>query len=385
MNTLLQDVRYALRTLRAAPGFTAAVVLTLALGIGANTAIFSVVNAVLLRPLPYDQPDRLVRIFETPTARPDELRSIAHPTLDEWDLGLRSFEGVALFGPTTLALATDERPEQLSGATVSAAFFSILRATPALGRVFTPEEYRPGGPRALVLSDGLWRRRFGADRDILGKSLTLDGTPFTVVGVMAPRRMYPPDAEFWTTTALDPEFDARGARHLSALGRLNPGTSLAAATEELTLVQRRLADRFPRQYAGYGMRLIGLRDRRASRRGVGSRGVPRAGRRQHPARLRDLIGRKSPRRHGGDRHRNRTRRRSGSGLSRARCRPAHAAQGRRTQPNHCARSHTPADQSRGRANRDGGDAAGRGGLVDPQHRPVGWRRCGRPHRRCPFL
>jgi putative ABC transport system permease protein len=261
MSTLLQDIRYALRTLRAAPGFTAAVVLTLALGIGANTAIFSVVNAVLLRPLPYDQPDRLVRIFETPPGRPDELRSIAHPTLDEWDLGLRSFEGVALFGPTTLALATDERPEQLSGATVSAAFFSILRATPALGRVFTPEEYRPGGPRALVLSDGLWRRRFGADRDILGKSLTLDGTPFTVVGVMAPRRMYPPDAEFWTTTALDPEFDARGARHLSALGRLNPGTSLAAATEELTLVQRRLADRFPRQYAGYGMRLIGLRDR----------------------------------------------------------------------------------------------------------------------------
>lgn len=261
IDTLAQDLRYALRTLRAAPGFTAAVVLTLALGIGANTAMFSVVNAVLLRPLPYDQPDRLVRIFETPPGRPDELRSIAHPTLDEWDLGLRSFEGVALFGPTTLALATEERPEQLSGATVSAAFFSILRATPALGRVFTPEEYRPGGPRALVLSDGLWRRRFGADRDILGKSLTLDGTPFTVVGVMAPRRMYPPDAEFWTTTALDPEFDARGARHLSALGRLNPGTSLAAATEELTLVQRRLADRFPRQYAGYGVRLIALRDR----------------------------------------------------------------------------------------------------------------------------
>src|SRR6266567_599366 len=129
MQTLLSDLRYSVRSLLRVPSFAIAVVAVLALGIGANTAIFSVVNAVLLRPLPYDQPDRLVRIFETPPGRPDELRSIAHPTLDEWDLGLRSFEGVALFGPTTLALATEERPEQLSGATVSAAFFSILRAT----------------------------------------------------------------------------------------------------------------------------------------------------------------------------------------------------------------------------------------------------------------
>jgi putative ABC transport system permease protein len=263
MDTLLQDLRYAWRSLRMNPGFTAAVVLTLALGIGANTAIFSVVNAVLLRPLPYDQPDRLVRIFETPPGRPDELRSIAHPTLDAWDTpaGLRSFEGIALFGPTTLAFGSGGRPEQLSGANVTAAFFPILRTTTALGRTFTPEEYRPGGPRAVVLSNGLWRRRFGADRDIVGKSLTLDGESFTVVGVMAARPLYPPDAQFWTTTALDHEFDQRGARHLSAIGRLQPSVSLAAATEELTLVQRRLAERFPNNYAGYGMRLMELRDR----------------------------------------------------------------------------------------------------------------------------
>jgi putative ABC transport system permease protein len=261
MDTLLQDLRYAMRTLRTSPGFTLAVIATLALGIGANSAIFSVVNGVLLRPLPFDQPDRLVRIFETPPERPEELRSIAHPTLDAWDEGLQSFEGIALFGPTSLVWAADDRPQELSGATVSSAFFSVLRARPALGRTFTPEEHKPGGPRALILSDGLWRQRFGADRSVLGKSLMLDGTSFTVVGVMGPGPVYPPTAEFWTTTALDAEYNERGARHLSGIGRLRPNVSLAAATNELVLVQSRLAQQFPKNYGGYGIRVMGLRDR----------------------------------------------------------------------------------------------------------------------------
>src|SRR5262247_3533473 len=130
METLFMDLRYALRSLKSSPTHTAAVIVTLALGIGANTAIFSVVNAVLLRPLPYPEPDRLVRIFETPPGRPNDLRSIAQPTLADWATGLKSFEGVALFGPVTLALAGEGRPQQLSGVSVTPAFFPILRATP---------------------------------------------------------------------------------------------------------------------------------------------------------------------------------------------------------------------------------------------------------------
>ena len=261
MDSLLQDIRYAVRTLRSSPAFTAAVVATLALGIGANTAIFSIVNTVLLRPLPYEEPDRLVRIYETAPGRPDELRSVAQPTLEDWETGLRSFEGIALYGPVTLDLAGQGRPQQLAGVSVTAAFFQILRAKPALGRTFTPDEYRPEGPRALVLSDGLWRRQFGADPRVLERPVTLDGASFTVVGVMAPGSFYPPDAEFWTTTAVDQEFRDRGARHLSGLGRLRPDVSLAAATNELQLVEQRLAERFPRNYTGYGIRLVALRDR----------------------------------------------------------------------------------------------------------------------------
>src|SRR5438045_6421060 len=125
MQTLVQDLRYGLRMLMNKPGFAAVAVITLALGIGANTAIFSVVNAVLLRPLPYAEPDRLVRIFETPPGRPEDLRSIAQPTLEDWqpEGGLHAFEGIALFGPQTVDLAGDGHPQQLSGASVTASFF----------------------------------------------------------------------------------------------------------------------------------------------------------------------------------------------------------------------------------------------------------------------
>ena len=268
MDSLFQDIRFAVRTLRSSPTFTLAVVATLALGIGANTAIFSVVNTVLLRPLPYPEPDRLVRIFETPPGRPDDLRSIAHPTLNDWT-NLRSFEGIALYGPTSLTFASNGRPRQVSGASISQSFFAILRAKPAHGRAFTPEEYRPGGPRAVVLSDALWRDQFGADPQILERSLLLDGESFRVVGVMAPAPAFPPGAAFWTTTGLDAEYDARSARHLSALGRLAPGASPATATQELETVERRLAERFPKQYSGYGIRVMELRERI-----VGAAGTP---------------------------------------------------------------------------------------------------------------
>jgi predicted permease len=258
---LLRDCSYAVRSLRGRPGFTAAALLTIALGTGANTAVFSIVNAVLLRPLPYENPDRLVRIFETPPGRPDDLYSVARPTLEDWENGLASFEGVALHGPWSLDISAGGKPEQLEGASVSPAFFSVLRASPSLGRAFTAEEHRPGGDRAILLGDGLWRRRFGADAAVLGRRLTLDGESFDVIGVMPRGFAYPRGAEFWVTNAVDAEFDRREARHLSAIGRLKPGVPIAGATAELTSVEQRLAERFPRTYAGFGIRLIPLQDR----------------------------------------------------------------------------------------------------------------------------
>ena len=262
MEELLQDLRYAARQLVTRPGFTAVAVATLGLGIGASSAIFSVVNGVLLRPLPYEQPQQLVRVFETPPHRPDELHSVALPTLADWSAALHSFDGIALYGPTSLDLGSSEgRPEQLSGALVSPAFFDVLRVRPALGRFLTSEEQRPGGPRVAILSDRLWRRRFGADSGVVGRSLTMSGDPFTIIGVMPSGFGYPAGAEFWTSTALDYEFDERAARHLSAIARLSAGTTLETATADLRAAEHRLAQEYPANYEGYGVLLMPLIDR----------------------------------------------------------------------------------------------------------------------------
>jgi putative ABC transport system permease protein len=262
MDALLQDIRLAVRQLVTHPGFTAVAVATLGLGIGATSAILSVVNGVLLRPLPYEQPERLVRIFETPPDRPDELRSVAMPTLAGWSAGVHRFDAIALYGPTELDLGGDQgRPEQLSGVTVSAAFFDVLRVRPALGRSFTPEEQQPGGPRVVILADGLWRRRFGADGGVIGRTLSMGGDPFTIIGVMPPGFGYPAGAEFWTSTALDAEFNERGARHLSAIARLSAGSSLEAATADLRAAERHLAEQYPANYEGYGVLVMPLLDR----------------------------------------------------------------------------------------------------------------------------
>jgi putative ABC transport system permease protein len=260
MSSWLQDLRYALRALRRAPGFTLTASLTLAVGIGATTLVWSVVDGVVLRPLPYDEPGRLVRVFETAPGRPDDTRSIAHPTLDAW-ADLRSFEAIALYGPWSLDLAGEGRPERLEGAAVSPGFFATFRARPALGRSFTQDEYRPGGPRVIVLSEGLWRRRFGADPVILGRTLRLGGDPFAVIGVMPRGFGYPGGAGFWVTTALDAEYDARRARHLSAIGRLSPGVDLAAARADLLRVESSLAAQYPEAYTGFGIRVEALHER----------------------------------------------------------------------------------------------------------------------------
>ena len=175
---LIHQIRYALRTLRSAPGFTTIAILTIALGVGANTAVFSVVDAVLLRPLPYAHPDRLVRLSEVPASRPPSMRySVAAPSLQHYRLA-GSFEGLAGYNRMSRTLTGSGDPVQVRGEEVTTNLFTVLGASAAIGRVFGPDEDDPGRRRVVVLMDAFWRAKFGGDRAILGRVLTFNGEPY---------------------------------------------------------------------------------------------------------------------------------------------------------------------------------------------------------------
>jgi hypothetical protein len=194
MNTIWLDMRYGLRMLAKKPGFTTVAVLTLALGIGANTAIFSVVNAVLLRPLPYPEPSRLVALWESNQERPELRNAISYPNFFDWRSQNQSFERMASYYTNDVALTGVATPVNLRSAVVSPELFAVLGVQPRLGRWFVEEEERPGA-RAVIINHGLWQRQFGSDPNIVGSSLTLDGKPFTVVGVMPEGFQFPIEAD----------------------------------------------------------------------------------------------------------------------------------------------------------------------------------------------
>ena len=236
-----QDVRYALRKLGKSWGFTLVALVTLALGIGANTAVFSVVNAVLLRSLPFDEPDRLVRLESTKQGTPS---AVSVSDFLDWRAQSRSFEGMAAVTDNTLNLSGGSgEPMRLNGARVSASLFPLLRAHPIVGRTFAPEEDRAGAPRVVVLSEALWRSRFGGDPAVVGRAVTLDGEPYTVIGVLPGAEAYPAHADAWVPAAfavweIDPK--NRGARYISVVARLQPGVTLERAGSEMRSIARRL-------------------------------------------------------------------------------------------------------------------------------------------------
>ena len=199
MTTLLQDLRYALRQLRRSPGFTLVAVLTLALGIGANTTIFSVMNATLLKRISFPDPDRLVLVWQTYGKAPGNYNIVSAPNYWDFEKQNHVFEGIALCdsvgrGYNLSASGSSREPEQVPGLRVSANFFSVLGVQPFLGRTFLPEEEIRGKDHEVILSYGLWQRRYGADRSLVGKTIKVDGEDFTVVGVM-PREFH---WEFWS-------------------------------------------------------------------------------------------------------------------------------------------------------------------------------------------
>jgi putative ABC transport system permease protein len=248
-----QDLRYAVRGLRQRPGFTLVAVLTLALGVGANTAIFSVVNGVLLRPLPYERADRLAMIWGHRNQEP--LAELSVP--EYWDLRERthSFAGVAAFTDGNINLTGTGTPERIRAGYFTANTPAVLGVAPAIGRAFTTEEDLPGGPPVVLLGDGLWRRRFGADPKVIGRVLVLDDTPTTVVGVMPPDFQLPSHyagapKELWAPMQLDPAINrgVRGWHFLEVIGRLRDGVALDAASAETSTLMRGMLATYPMEY-----------------------------------------------------------------------------------------------------------------------------------------
>jgi len=218
METFLQDVRYSVRTLLKKPAFACIVILTLALGIGANSAIFSVVNALLLRPLPYSDPDRLVVVWSVYRTNDKAYASAAN--FRDWKEQSQAFEHLAAYDTGRFNLGGGGQPEALDGALVSADLFPVLGVKPALGDLLRPEQEQPGQDRVALISNGLWLRRFGADKNVLGKTLTLDGNTYTVSGVMPANFNFPEKAELWIPLSFGPdEVNDRSYNHLSVIGR----------------------------------------------------------------------------------------------------------------------------------------------------------------------
>jgi predicted permease len=267
IDDLRRDVTYALRSMRKSPAFTIVAVLSLALAIGANTAIFSIVNAVLLRPLPFEEPERLVRIFtKTPDGRTFEL---SPGKFYGWQRDAQSFEGMAVYpccGFRELALTGTGAARAVRTIAVSAGFFDIIRVRPALGRVFRPEEDTPGGKFVVVLSDGFWRTEFGGDPHVIGRMLQLDDRPYTIVGVMPASASVASwtamAGDVWVPIALDDQQrTARGNHFLDGVARLNAGVELSRAQSEMNAISARLAQEFPNTDGrGWGVLVIPMQE-----------------------------------------------------------------------------------------------------------------------------
>jgi putative ABC transport system permease protein len=237
LETMWQDARYAARTFLKEPSFTVVAVLTLALGIGANTAIFSVVDAILLRPLPYPEPDRLVRIWES-SVRFDSPRNVVNPiNFLDWRDHSRSFEAIAAIVDHMSNLSVNGQPIAVHSLTVSPEFFSILRVPPLLGRTFIPEDGVPGHNQIVLLSYQFWRDHFGANPSVIGQQIEVDGARYAVIGVMPLSFSFPKTrSEIWLPAAITRTDEWKGGRFLTVLGRLKPGVTLQQAQQDMTAV-----------------------------------------------------------------------------------------------------------------------------------------------------
>lgn len=259
MESLKQDLYYGLRMLWKSPAFTLIAVIALALGIGANTAIFSVVNGVLLRPLPYPQPEQLAMVWLDNRRQGIRDDITSYPNFTDWRDQSKTFQGMAAVRGISANLTGSGEPEELRGASVSSNFFQLMGVTPALGRGFTIEEEQPGKDKIVVLSHALWLRRFGGDPGILNKTIYLSGEANTVVGIMPPGFQFPGKTEIWGTLAPNDRLRAaRGAFWLPVVGRLKPGVTRQQAQADMDVIARQLEQQYPNANAGYGINVVPL-------------------------------------------------------------------------------------------------------------------------------
>src|SRR5215213_7847213 len=264
IETVWRDVRTGVRALVHSPIFSAVTVLSLALGIGANTAIFSVVNGLLLRPLPYPESEQIVDVWHTPPQQsfPGLDRfSVSPANYLDWKAQSTVVEQMAVYTDTGLSLSTGNDPLPLIGAVVSSDFFSVLRSNAMQGRTFTPDEERPGRDQVVVIGHGLWQRAFGANPNIIGQTLTLNSRSFTVIGIMPAGFEFPRKAELWVPLAWDDnERQTRSDHNYLVIARLKQNTSLQQAQAEMSTISSRLEQQYPEENKGWGAVVIPLHE-----------------------------------------------------------------------------------------------------------------------------
>jgi predicted permease len=259
LEDFLRDVRYGVRSLRRRPGFAAVVVLTLAVGIGGTTAIFGAVHGVLLAPFPYHEPDRIITVWTNDRIEGDDRQHVSPPNFLDWRERQRSFSTFAAANPYSMDYLGPDGPEHLGTWLVSEGFFETFGIRPLIGRAFTPEEFTAGRNRVVVIGEDVWRSRFNADPQVIGRQLTLDSVPRTIVGVMPRSFRFAPERQVWQPYVFDDD-DRRTRRstYLTVVGRLRPGTTLGSARSELATISAQLAREYPRTNTGVSATLVPL-------------------------------------------------------------------------------------------------------------------------------
>jgi predicted permease len=257
-STFIRDCRHALRALLHSPGFSLVATITFALGIGVNTAVFSVFNGVLLRPLPYPDPNRITMIWMDNRRQAIKEDITSYPTYRDWRAQSTSFAHMAAYSRTAFNLTGAEEPERLQGAQTTASFFDVMGLQPVIGRIYSEAQETPGNDAVVLLSHGLWQRRFGGAADVLGRTITLNGQPHEIIGVMPAALQVPADAELWKPLApSEGSRNARGAFWLPVIGRLKPGVTTEQAQTEMSGIAARLEEAFPAN-KGFGAYVVTL-------------------------------------------------------------------------------------------------------------------------------